>query len=98
MQMSQENRIFQLDGKKQFAFRQAQGIYLECTEGKIWLTVEGQPGDFLLAKGERVRIESNGLALVQGLPSGSIRLVNEAIRSVTRQLYFAKGLLIGNQT
>jgi uncharacterized protein (AIM24 family) len=97
MQMSLENMELKLEGKKQFAFREARGVELECTEGKVWLTVEGQPGDFLLGRGERVRIESNGLALVQGMPSASIRLVSEAIRSVTRQYYFASGLLISNQ-
>ena len=43
----------------------------------VWLTIEGQPGDFLLASGQRLHIKSNGLALVQGLPTGSVRLVSE---------------------
>jgi hypothetical protein len=75
---------FLLTGGKQFAFRDARGVYLECTEGMVWLTVEGQPGDFLLARGERLRIESKGLALIQGLPFGSVRLVSEATSSNLR--------------
>ena len=78
MLMLLRNMVFQLAEEKQLAFQDARGVHLECTEGVVWLTVEGQPGDFLLAKGERLRIDSNGLALVQGLPSGAVRLLSEA--------------------
>lgn len=57
------------------AFQRARAVTLECTEGKVWLTVEGQPGDFQLGQGEQLRIDSDGLAVVQGLPCGVIRLV-----------------------
>ena len=89
MQMSLENMVFQLDDKRQFAFREARGVELECIEGKVWLTVEGQPGDFLLGRGERVRIESNGLALVQGMPSGSIQLISKEVFSTDSVTQFA---------
>lgn len=77
MQILLRNGVVQLAEGKPLAFRGAHGIHIECTEGMVWLTIKGQPGDFLLAKEERLRIESNGLALVQGLPSGTIRLVSE---------------------
>lgn len=77
MRISLRNEVVQLAEGKPLAFRGAHGIYLECTEGMVWLTIEGQLGDFLLAKGERLRIESNSLALVEGLPSGAIRLVSD---------------------
>jgi hypothetical protein len=82
-----KNTAIELPNGKLLAFRGALGIRLTCTEGRVWLTVEGQPGDFLLAKGEHLRIESNGLALVQGFPSGIVRMVGEkscSIRSVAR--------------
>jgi hypothetical protein len=82
MQMSLNNLVFQLADKKQFSFRDAKGVYLECTAGRLWLTVEGQPGDFLLSPGERMRIVSNGHALVEGLPSGAFRLRNMATGSI----------------
>ena len=84
MLMTLRNMVIQLAEGKSLAFRGARDVHLECTEGMVWLTVEGQPGDFLLAKGEQVRIESNGLALIQGLPSGSVQLVSMA-RSSIRQ-------------
>ena len=78
MRKSLRNGVIQLAENRPLAFRGGRGVHLECTEGMVWLTVEGQPGDFLLAKGERLRIDNNGLALVEGLPSGAIRLVSEA--------------------
>ncbi|MFA6310689.1 MAG: DUF2917 domain-containing protein [Sterolibacterium sp.] len=76
--MSLKNAVIQLVDGKPLAFQGARGVDLECTEGKVWLTLEGQAGDFLLARGERLRIESNGLGLVEALRSGAIRLVDEA--------------------
>ncbi|QBK03891.1 DUF2917 domain-containing protein [Hylemonella gracilis] len=68
----------QLDGDTPVAFRRARGCWIECTQGRLWITVTGQPGDIFLAPGERVRIVSNGLALVSGFPSGTVSLVHEA--------------------
>ena len=84
MLMSLENSVIQLADGRSVAFRDARDMHLECAEGMVWLTIEGQPGDFLLAKGERMCIKSNGLALIQGLPSGSVQLVSMA-RSSIRQ-------------
>ena len=49
----------------------------ECTQGMVWLTIEGQPGDFYLEQGSGVRIASNGLVLVEGMPTGEIRRIRE---------------------
>ena len=59
------------------AFRGARGSYLECTKGLVWLTIEGQPGDFYLELGSGVRIASNGLVLIEGMPTGEIRQTRE---------------------
>jgi hypothetical protein len=59
------------------AFRGARGSYLECTNGMVWLTIEGQPGDFYLEQGSGVRIASNGLVLIEGMPTGEIRQIRE---------------------
>jgi len=75
MRVSLSNGIIQLDEWKPLAFRDARGVRLECTAGRVWLTVEGQPGDFYLAAGEGLRLASNGLAVVEGMPQGSVRLV-----------------------
>jgi len=59
------------------AFRGARGSYLECTNGMVWLTIEGQPGDFYLEQGSGVLIASNGLVLIEGMPTGEIRQTRE---------------------
>ncbi len=74
MIMLLRNMVIQLAEGKKLAFRGARDVRLECTEGPVWLTVEGQSDDFLLSKGERLRIEDDGLVLIQGLPSGSVQL------------------------
>lgn len=76
MRMSLRNGVIQVAEGAPLAFRGARHVHLECTAGRVWLTVAGQPGDFLLGKGERLRIESNGLALVEGFPFGSIQLIS----------------------
>lgn len=78
MRMSLANGVIQVIEGEPLAFRAARNYWLECAVGRVWLTVEGQAGDFLIAQGERVRIESNGLALVEGMPFGAIRLVSDA--------------------
>jgi hypothetical protein len=82
MLMSLENMVIQLVEGKRLAFRGARDVHLECTEGLLWLTVEGQPDDFLLARGERLCIGGNGLAIIQGMPSASIRLAYMASESI----------------
>ena len=78
MRMSLSNGIIQLDEWKPLAIRGARGLRIECTAGKVWLTIHGQPGDFYLAAGEGLRLASNGLALVEGMPRGGVRLVAES--------------------
>ena len=89
MLMSLGNMVIQLAEGKRLAFRGARDVHLECTEGLVWLTVEGQAGDFLLARGERLRIESNGLAIIQGMPSASIRLDSMAAEPIRQGRLFA---------
>ena len=77
MQIALGNVVIKLAEGRKIAFSGARDVRLECTEGRLWLTVEGQADDFLLGKGERLRILSDGLTLIQGMPSGSAHLVSE---------------------
>jgi hypothetical protein len=89
MLMSLGNMEIRLAEESVLAFRDARDTYLECTEGIVWLTVEGQSGDYLLAKGKKLHIESNNLALIQGLPSASVRLLSIVSRSIRQENRFA---------
>ncbi|HLA36393.1 MAG TPA: DUF2917 domain-containing protein [Rhodocyclaceae bacterium] len=77
MQLSLQHGVFQLDADRPLAVRRAKGVWIECLAGRIWLTVEGNVGDIVLAPGEFYRVENNGLTLVEGLPQGAARLLTE---------------------
>ncbi len=89
MQIALGNMVIELAEGRMIAFRGARDVNLECTEGVIWLTVDGLADDFLLAKGERLRFLSNGLTLIQGMPAGSAHLVNEEPKSIHEGNRFA---------
>ncbi|OIQ79363.1 hypothetical protein GALL_388970 [mine drainage metagenome] len=82
MDMTQDSGQIRLAAGRRVTFRGARDVLLECTEGVVWLTVEGQQGDFLLAKNELLCIKSSGLAIIQGLPSGSVQLVSKVPKSI----------------
>lgn len=87
--MALGNMVIQLAEGRRLAFRGARDVHLECTEGMVWFTIEGQLDDFLLAQGERLHIASNGLALIQGLPFGSIQLIRKEPKSIHQENRFA---------
>jgi len=71
------------------ALRGARGSYLECTQGMVWITIEGRPGDFYLKQGSGLRIASNGLVLIEGMPTGAIRQIRAVpwpVRWISRVL------------
>lgn len=84
MRWSLQQQVIQLADDRPLAFRGARGLDLECVAGWVWLTVEGQAGDFFLQAGERLTITSDGLAVVEGLPRGAVRLLRPAPWPVLR--------------
>ena len=56
------------------SLREARGLRVVCTAGTIWLTVDGEAGDIFLRAGQSHRIVSNGLALIESIGGGRIRL------------------------
>jgi len=76
MRMSLDNMVIQLAERKMLTIRDARDIRIECNEGIVWLTIEGQPGDFLLEKGEHLHIKNKGPAFIQGMPYGLVKLVS----------------------
>jgi len=84
--MSVPRGLLKLLTSRQAAMRRSRGVRLECTEGLVWLTVEGRSDDHFLAQGEQLRIDSGGLVLVEGEPAGAIRLHGAAPWPVRRAL------------
>lgn len=53
----------------------ARGLTVACTAGQVWLTVAGESGDIILAAGQSHIIGNDGLALLEGVGGGRVRLV-----------------------
>lgn len=47
------------------ALRDAAGTQVLCSKGSVWITQDGDRNDYLLGAGERMRLDADGLALVQ---------------------------------
>ena len=51
----------------------ARGVRITCTAGLVWLTVEGEAGDILLAAGQSHVVRGGGLGLLEAIGSGRVR-------------------------
>lgn len=67
-----------LTEKSPIRLRNAAGQRITCTAGIIWITVAGETGDIFLASGETYGVRGNGLALVEAVGAGSIRIGRQA--------------------
>jgi hypothetical protein len=63
----QDNQPVRLSG--------ASGLHVVCTAGIIWITVNGEVEDIFLTAGERYRVSSNALTLIESIGSGKVRLL-----------------------
>ncbi len=64
----------QLANNQPICASQARGLSITCTLGVIWITVDGEPGDTYLTAGETHELFSNGLAIIESIGEGRIRL------------------------
>lgn len=56
------------------SLRDARGLRIECTAGVVWITLSGQAADIFLTPGQSHRLRGDGLALIECIGDGSIRL------------------------
>ena len=56
------------------SLRGARGLRIACTAGTVWITVADEPGDIFLSAGQTHVVQGNGLAIVESIGSGSIRI------------------------
>ncbi len=56
------------------SLRDACGLRVECTAGIVWITLSGQVADVFLQPGEFHQLRGGGLALIECIGSGSIRI------------------------
>lgn len=67
-----------LQDNRPIRLQRARGLRITCTAGTIWITVTGEPGDIFLAPGQTYQVGSNGLALIESIGAGRIRLQRPA--------------------
>ena len=63
-----------LDRYRILRLEHAHGVSVRCETGMLWLTQEGDPEDALLAPGERIRIGTGRLVLIEALQDSTLRL------------------------
>jgi len=56
------------------SLRGARGLRIACTAGTVWITVADELGDTFLSAGQTHVVQGNGLAIVESIGSGSIRI------------------------
>jgi hypothetical protein len=79
------------------ALLDAEGARIECLEGELWITQDGDRADHLITRGEGFTVSHRGLTLAQATSSGtrvvlSARAtdVGNALRGWTRALQWLK--------
>ncbi len=56
------------------SLREARGLRVKCTSGIVWITLSGQAADVFLKAGESHILLGKGLALIECIGDGSIRI------------------------
>jgi hypothetical protein len=74
-----------LSDNRPICLRQARGLRVSSTSGTIWITVTGEPGDIFLQPGQTHELRSNGLAIIESIGDGRVRLSRPAPFSSLRR-------------
>ena len=64
MNMTKLHSKHEIDALNRLALRDAGGATVTCVSGNVWLTMEGDPRDVVLAPGASFTIERAGLTLL----------------------------------
>lgn len=68
----------ELAARRTLELRNAEGVCLTCLEGMLWITLEHDTRDIVLAAGESFRVDRAGLTLVHALRPSRIRMAERA--------------------
>ena len=74
MKINLQSGEYKLSENAPIRLNNARGVSIQCTAGTIWITLTGEAGDIFLQTGERWSIKNNGLALIESIGTGCIRL------------------------
>ena len=66
---------------------EARGLLITCTAGIVWITLDGEADDIFLSVGEKYTLQRDGLALVESIDQGKIRIARLQTRSPLNALF-----------
>ena len=77
----------------------AAGLRIDCLAGNIWITVAGEAADIFLMAGDSYRITGQGLALIESIGNGQVRLAMARppggwMRKLVRQKHAAGAMVL----
>jgi hypothetical protein len=75
-----------LTNNQPLRLEEARGLRVVCTAGVIWITVDGEAGDTFLHPGQSHIISCDGLALIESIGDGKIRVDQPTRFSLTTWL------------
>lgn len=67
-----------LQDNRPMRLQRVRGLRITCTSGTVWITITGEPGDIFLAPRQSHQVSSNGLAIIESIGAGRIRLKKPA--------------------
>jgi hypothetical protein len=71
-------RDLRLERKALYSLPDASGLTVTCDEGVLWLTVDGDPRDFVLEPGQTFETQDHGRVLIYALAPSRISIANAA--------------------
>jgi hypothetical protein len=72
--VSNNRVIIELEPHSILPMREAKGARLECIDGAVWITEEGNRNDFILEHGDAHALADDGRAVVQAIGAARIAL------------------------
>ena len=72
--MSYKRVVIELEPHSVLPVREARGARLQCIDGAVWITEEGNPHDVVLEHGEAHALADDGRTVVQAMGAARIAL------------------------
>lgn len=94
-------RDLRLEHKALYSLPDAAGLALTCHEGVVWLTVDGDPRDFVLEAGETFETPERSRVLIYALARSRVSIVAStavAVPAPRRGLHLAPRLSAAGQS
>ena len=74
------------------------GMHVRVTRGRVWLTQEGDPKDYVLSAGEAMELKTKGPVVLYGLTDASFQVDTPARAPGMWSGFFARFSWMGEQT